>query len=112
MPQPSDPRPADEAASARPGAVRALLRVRGQVQGVGFRVFVHARAGALGLTGFVRNLRDGRVEAAVEGPRAAVEALIEAVRRGPAGARVAGVDVRWEPPRGEVGFRIRVDGDA
>jgi acylphosphatase len=91
--------------------VRAVVRARGQVQGVGFRVFVHGRARALGVTGFVRNLRDGRVEAAVEGPRAAVEALIEAVRRGPAGARVAGVEVRWEPPRGEADFRIRVDGD-
>jgi acylphosphatase len=91
--------------------VRGHLTVRGHVQGVGFRLFVQRRAVTLGLTGFVRNLRGGGVEAAVEGPRHVVEALVEAVRHGPPGAGVDGVDVRWEPPRGELGFRIRVDGD-
>ena len=56
--------------------------VSGCVQGVGFRYFVVDEARALGLAGFVRNLRDGRVEAEVSGPADKVEALIAACRRG------------------------------
>jgi acylphosphatase len=55
----------------------------------------------------VRNLPDGRVEAVFEGEREKVEEMVEFCRRGPPGARVDGVEVRWEEPRGEEGFRIR-----
>lgn len=88
---------------------RAHLWVAGRVQGVGFRFFVRDVARRLGLVGFARNLRDGRVEIAVEGPRSRVEALIAAVRTGPRGAVVRAVDVTWEPTRGEAGFEIRTD---
>lgn len=91
------------------GLVRAHMWVSGQVQGVGFRAFVWHRAALLGLCGFVRNLRDRRVEVVAEGPAASVQTLVEAVRRGPLGARVTGVDLVWETPRGESGFLIRTD---
>lgn len=91
------------------GLVRAHMWVSGQVHGVGFRAFVWHRAVPLGLAGFVRNLPDRRVEVVAEGPAASVQALVEAVRRGPAGARVTGADLAWETPRGETGFLIRSD---
>ncbi len=73
----------------------------GRVQGVGFRWECRARARDAGVGGFVRNLSDGRVEGAFEGPDEAVEALVAWCREGPAGASVAAVDVREEPPRGD-----------
>ncbi|MFV0280731.1 MAG: acylphosphatase [Rhodoblastus sp.] len=74
--------------------MRAIrIFVSGRVQGVGFRYFVAQEARALGLAGFVRNLRDGRVEAGISGPADSVEALIAACRRGPAGGRVDGVEI-------------------
>lgn len=69
------------------------LFVSGRVQGVGFRYFVAGEARALALAGFVRNLRDGRVEAEASGPADRIAALIVACRRGPPGSRVDGVDV-------------------
>jgi len=69
------------------------LIVRGRVQGVGFRAFVEETAFDLGLKGWVRNRRDGTVEAVAAGASTAVDALIEAVRRGPRMARVDAVDI-------------------
>ncbi len=62
--------------------------VHGRVQGVGFRAFVEGEALARGLEGWVRNRRDGSVEAVFMGEAATVAAMIEACRRGPFGARV------------------------
>jgi acylphosphatase len=62
--------------------------VHGRVQGVGFRAFVEGEALARGLQGWVRNRRDGSVEAVFMGEAATVAAMIEACRRGPFGARV------------------------
>jgi len=67
--------------------------VRGHVQGVGFRMWTEDLAERLGLEGWVRNRRDGGVEAVFAGPEQAVTAAIEACRSGPRGARVAAVDV-------------------
>ena len=78
--------------------VRARVVVRGRVQGVFFRYTCSREAVAAGLKGFVRNLADGRVEAAFQGPRTAVEQLISWCRTGPPGARVGGVAVEWEEP--------------
>jgi len=64
------------------------IAVRGRVQGVGFRAFVAREAGALALTGWTRNCDDGAVEIVAAGPRSALDALVEAARRGPAFARV------------------------
>ncbi len=68
--------------------------VRGQVQGVGYRAFVEQEAHRRGLHGWVRNRRDGSVEAVFAGPRAVVEAMIEACRRGPISARISALDHR------------------
>ena len=62
--------------------------VHGRVQGVGFRAFVEGEALARGLQGWVRNRRDGSVEAVFAGEAATVAAIVEACRRGPFGARV------------------------
>ncbi|HXF82110.1 MAG TPA: acylphosphatase [bacterium] len=87
--------------------MRAHLWIRGLVQGVGFRFFAVRAAQRYGVSGFVRNLPDGRVEAVAEGLRGSVEAFLEALRRGPAGALVRDVDVQWEAPEGRSGFEIR-----
>lgn len=92
--------------------VRARLLISGRVQGVGLRLFVHRQAHRLGLAGFVRNLRDGRVEAEAEGAPGAVQQLIDAVRAGPPGAMVTGVELAWEMPHNESGYLIRTDADA
>jgi acylphosphatase len=76
------------------------------VQGVGFRFYAVRLARMLGVSGFVRNLPDGRVEAEAEGLRVAVEAFVERMRMGPVGAVVGDVRVDWIVPRGEEGFRI------
>jgi acylphosphatase len=68
--------------------------VRGRVQGVGYRAFVEDEAHQRGLQGWVRNRRDGSVEAVFAGPAAEVAAAIEACRRGPFSARVSGLDQR------------------
>lgn len=74
-------------------AVTRRVVVRGRVQGVGFRAFVEAEAQARALAGFVRNRRDGTVEAVFAGPAAIVEAMIAACRQGPPAAWVDTVDV-------------------
>jgi acylphosphatase len=66
--------------------------VRGHVQGVGYRWFVQRYAQRAGLSGWVRNLSDGRVELLVHGPVAALLELGEALGRGPPGARVEAVE--------------------
>lgn len=66
--------------------------IRGRVQGVGFRAFVEYTAQDFGLKGWVRNRRDGSVEALFAGSAEAVKAMIEACRRGPRGARVDAVE--------------------
>jgi acylphosphatase len=68
------------------------VRVRGRVQGVGYRAFVEHQATALGLLGWVRNRRDGSVEALFAGPDEIVADMIEQCRRGPAYARVEAVE--------------------
>jgi acylphosphatase len=70
------------------------LMITGRVQGVGFRVFVEDEARGRGLRGWVRNRRDGAVEAVLAGPIDAISAAIEACRRGPSSARVKAVDVQ------------------
>ena len=80
--------------------------VSGDVQGVGFRWACRNEAMARKVSGFVRNLADGRVEAAFEGPPEAVERLVTWCRGGPRWGRVDGIEVAEEPPTGETGFRI------
>jgi acylphosphatase len=86
---------------------RALVQIRGRVQGVGFRYAVLSRARSLDLAGWVRNKYDGSVEAAFEGDDERVRSLVEWCRRGPSGADVQSVDVEWQEPTGETDFRVR-----
>ncbi|MEO2096719.1 MAG: acylphosphatase [Brachybacterium sp.] len=86
--------------------IRRVVRVRGRVQGVGFRMDAAREAARLGVGGTVRNLLDGTVEADVEGAPETVEAMLDHLRQGPSSARVDGIDVRRETPRGRTGFRI------
>jgi acylphosphatase len=82
--------------------------VRGDVQGVGYRFFARREAAARGLRGWVRNRADGSVELVAEGPRPALEAFAEALRRGPPAADVEEVDCAWEAASGGFGeFAIR-----
>jgi acylphosphatase len=86
--------------------VRRRVLVSGRVQGVFFRASLREVAVEHGVAGAARNLADGRVEAVLEGPPVAVEAVIAWCRHGPPRARVAAVDVVEEPVRGEMGFAV------
>lgn len=86
---------------------RAQVYVTGRVQGVFFRAETADLAHQLGLTGWVRNLPDGRVEALFEGEKQAVRDAVEFCRRGPPGAYVSDLAVRWSEWTGEFSdFRI------
>ncbi len=88
--------------------VRVHLRIYGLVQGVFFRSTMKQVANRLGVTGWVRNLPDGSVEAVVEGPENKVREIIRWAYRGPPLARVEKVDVEWQEYRGEFrDFRIK-----
>ena len=80
---------------------RAHVFVSGRVQGVLFRSKTKHKAEGHNVKGWVRNLPDGRVEAVFEGEEEAVKALIEFCKRGPPGARITNVDLRWENSTGE-----------
>jgi len=73
--------------------VTRRVLVRGRVQGVGFRFATVREAGSHGVTGWVRNLRDGSVEAVLQGPRESVARMLEWIERGPDGARVDAIEV-------------------
>ena len=80
----------------------------GRVQGVGYRFFADEAARVEGLSGWVRNLPDGRVEALAEGDREAVERFERQLGRGPRGARVDRMETFDEMPDGRVrAFEIR-----
>ncbi|QDO89159.1 acylphosphatase [Ornithinimicrobium ciconiae] len=92
--------------------VRALIFVRGRVQGVGFRWWMRSRALELGLVGHARNLPDGRVEVNAQGDKESVQALIKllgeetSLRSRP--GHVSGITVQWRDPAADLtGFRER-----
>ena len=80
--------------------------VSGRVQGVFYRATCIERARTLRLGGWVRNLVDGRVEAAFEGPPDDVGAMVGWCREGPSRARIDAISVEEEPPLGEDAFRV------
>jgi acylphosphatase len=82
-----------------------LLRIAGRVQGVGYRDWLVREAIRNGLDGWVRNRRDGAVEALLAGEADAVQAVVIACRRGPPLARVESIEERFAEPPGEPGFR-------
>lgn len=81
--------------------VRAHVVVEGRVQGVFFRHHTREIADKLGLKGWVKNRRDGCVEAVFEGDREKVNQIIQWCNRGPSGARVRNVSVTWDNYTGE-----------
>lgn len=84
----------------KPGTdrVRAHVVAQGRVQGVGFRVFLQSQAIRRGLSGWVRNLPDGRIETEVEGVHVLVDEFIQILKRGPSLAHVQDVQVEWLSP--------------
>ena len=91
---------------SKSGAVRYF--VSGRVQGVGFRYSAQRRARGLGLTGYVRNRADGRVELWAEGDADALATLDAWLRKGPPTARVEGVEREVQSPSGSyTRFTIR-----
>ena len=82
------------------------LKISGRVQGVGFRYSMSEEAERLAVTGWVRNRRDGTVEAVIDGAPEAVEAVLAWARRGPRGAQVTEVEVS-EIPEGFERFELR-----
>ena len=87
---------------------KAHVWVSGRVQGVWFRNNTSEKAIALGLTGWVRNLWDGRVEAVFEGEEERVKEMVEWCRKGPSLAKVKEIIINWEePPTRFGGFIVR-----
>ncbi|NUT01201.1 MAG: acylphosphatase [Sphingomonas sp.] len=81
-------------------AVARKIRVTGLVQGVFFRAWTQHQANEVGVLGWVRNCRDGSVEAHLEGDPAAVDQLIERLRKGPPAAEVQEIEIRDVEPEG------------
>ena len=86
--------------------IRRRLLISGRVQGIGYRYSCRRVAESAGVSGWCRNLPDGRVEACFEGDPAAVEWAVAWCRSGPSSAIVTSVDVTPETPQGERGFRL------
>lgn len=85
----------------------AHVFVFGFVQGVGFRQLVKRKARSLGLSGWIKNLPDGRVEAAFSGPKERIEAVILFCKKGPFLSEVKHVEVEWiETPEAYSDFQI------
>jgi acylphosphatase len=93
--------------SRHPQAARFYF-VRGRVQGVGYRDYTQRMASALGLTGYVRNLDDGRVEVCAAGPSDKLSDLAAALRKGPRFSDVRGVEEQEAPLQNFVDFQIEV----
>jgi len=86
---------------------RGHLFIQGRVQGVCYRAFTRDLAQSLGLSGWVKNLWDGRVEALFEGRKDLIEKAVATCHAGPPGARVSHIDILWEEYIGDQkGFSI------
>lgn len=86
---------------------RAHVFIKGKVQGVFYRVWIRTQAERLDLTGWVKNLTDGRVEAVFEGSKDKIEEIITKCKIGPSVAGVTHVDIKWEKATKEhLGFEI------
>lgn len=83
------------------------LRIHGYVQGVGYRYSMVVEAERLGITGWVRNRRDGTVEALIQGEERAIARLIDWARQGPRGSQVNKVEVELGEPEMLDGFDLR-----
>lgn len=97
MPNPSPPQ----------GKIRVRVFISGTVQGVGYRYSTLNKARLLGVSGWVRNLPDGRVEAVFEGSKADVEAMVRWCHQGSLTAEVTDVALEYEQLEGIQGFEIK-----
>jgi len=89
---------------------RCHVFVSGRVRGVFFRQNTLKKAKSLGLKGWVKNTKDGKVEAVFEGEKEKIEKILEWMRKGPPFARVDGLEIEWEDFKGEFeNFEIRYD---
>jgi acylphosphatase len=86
-------------------AVTVRLRISGRVQGVAYRAWTVRQASLLFLSGWIRNRRDGSVEAVLSGPEEAVRTMIERCRQGPPGALVSAITEQVETAPVVPGFR-------
>lgn len=88
--------------------IQAHAFIQGRVQGVSFRYYTRQEAVRLNLVGWVRNLRDGRVEAVFQGHKSAVDQILSWCKQGPRGAHVENVEHNWENPESGLSeFEIR-----
>lgn len=100
------PEPSMKKKSAVPMS-RAHVFYSGRVQGVGFRYTAESIAHRLELTGWVKNLQDGRVELVCEGPKEKIEELFASLLEGAMGRHIKKTDCRWEEPTNEFkDFRV------
>lgn len=90
---------------ASPNAKTVRVRIEGRVQGVWFRAWTGEEAAKRGLRGWVRNRKDGSVEAQFSGPTDKVNEMVEACKKGPPHARVVGIIAAKVQDDGEPGFR-------
>lgn len=82
--------------------------VSGRVQGVNFRYYTTREASRLGVTGWVANRRDGKVECVAEGPRSKLEQMLDFLHRGSPSAHVTNVEASWKSPTGKFeDFKVR-----
>lgn len=86
---------------------RVHVFVSGDVQGRGFAEAIHEKAVEQGVVGWVKNTKDGRIEAVIEGPRDEVYRVVGLCRAGPNGAHVDGVQVDREPPKNDKTFKLK-----
>jgi acylphosphatase len=86
---------------------RVHVFVSGELEGVNFPEAIAEKANEQGVTGWVKTLADGRVEAVLEGPRDEVYRVVGLCRAGPNGARVSGVQVDREAPKNEKTFKLK-----
>ncbi|MFH1232048.1 MAG: acylphosphatase [Planctomycetota bacterium] len=87
--------------------VRSHIWISGKVQGVFFRAYTQKKAQTLNLTGWVRNLPTGQVEAVFEGEKDIVEEMIQWCRHGPPSAQVTKVDIQWGKPADLIEFIVK-----
>ena len=87
---------------------RAKALISGRVQGVGFRSFAYRYANAFELTGWVKNLHDGRVEVVVEGDKNKVSQYVRLLETGSPWSRVDNICIQWQPYTGDLSsFRVQ-----
>lgn len=87
---------------------RVYLIITGDVTGVGYRYWARKNAQALGLSGYVRNVETGKVEAVFEGEEETVKEMVERCRKGPEVSWVTKLDEKWGETTGEFkGFEVR-----